>query len=186
MRKVIVDVDSILWDFQKEFNARVRAKYPEKIFPDRAPRWASMEDLFPGAEFKNLLQIFDGMAMDQEQHEPFAGAKELLATLRDKGYRVHIASNRTPQAREALVAWLDKNDLYYDAVFAAEDKSVLFDDPSIDILIDDKPSTQEDGVQRGFLVLTLEYLYNQTVKNTYKFGTLTHMNMFLLNSVKNA
>jgi phosphoglycolate phosphatase-like HAD superfamily hydrolase len=184
MRKAIVDVDSILWNFLGEMKTRMRKMYPEKTIPEEFDDWGDPESLFDTVD--EMIATFDNMHESQEQFEPFEGAVKMLQTLRDKGYRIHIASNRPPHTRDALERWLKAKNLVYDVIFAAMDKSVLFDDPSIDILIDDRPSTQLDGIERGFLVLTLDYKYNQHVERAFGFSTLGHMTTFIEKSVINA
>jgi beta-phosphoglucomutase-like phosphatase (HAD superfamily) len=184
MRKAIVDVDSILFDFMTVMKTRMRIMYPHKDIPEEFDTWAHPEDYFDS--FEEMIGLFTRIHLQQETFTPIVGAYELLQSLRQKGYSIHIASNRPPHTRQALVNWLNGHNLYYNTVFANEDKSVLFDDPKVDILIDDRPSTQEDGLRRGFTVMTLEYKYNSHVEGTHKFETLHGINMFLLNAVQDA
>jgi hypothetical protein len=179
---VIVDVDAILWDFESEMMRRLEIAFPDRKI-ERATHFKHCEQYFEN--YTDLMKFFGDMAMDQEQFKPFTGAKELLETIRDKGYFVHIASNRLPNSKRILLNWLDKHELYYDEVYADHDKTELFDNRDIVILIDDKPDTQDRGLEEGMLVLSLEYPYNQHQERVYMFSDLTNMLTFFKDHVKN-
>lgn len=182
VRVAIVDVDSILWDFLAVMKTRMREMYPDKEIPEVFDTWEHPEEFFDS--FADMIALFDNMHENQDKYSPFEGAVELLQELRDKGYFIHIASNRPAHTRDTLIKWLDEQGLIYDAVFADKDKSILFGSPEIDLLIDDAPKTQLQGLERNFLVLTLEYKYNKGIEGTYKFTDLTKMKTFIKKHVK--
>ena len=177
VRVAVVDVDSILWDFLSPMTRKMRDLFPEKVIPKEFDTWECPESYFESIQ--DMLDLFTEIHEEQDQHKPFDGAVELLQTLREKGYLIHIASNRPAHTRPVLVKWLDEQGLHYDAVFADEDKTVIFGSPEIDLLIDDAPRNQKAGLERGFKVLSLEYKYNQHMDEVIKFPTLQHMTSFI-------
>lgn len=181
-RVAVVDVDSILWDFLGVMKDKMRVMMPDKEIPEEFDTWDHPESFFDS--IKDMIALFTEMHEEQDKYQPFDGAKEMLQSLRDKGYLIHIASNRPKHTRPVLIKWLDEQELPYDFCYADEDKRVIFNSPEIEILIDDAPTNQLAGLEREFLVLTLEYKYNRHIEDTYKFGCLNSMKNFIEKSVK--
>ena len=106
VRVAVVDVDSILWDFLSPMKEKMRALMPDKEIPEVFETWEHPETFFDSLD--DMFSIFNEIHEEQDKYEPFVGARETLQLLRDKGYLIHIASNRPAHTRDVLIKWLDE------------------------------------------------------------------------------
>ena len=184
MHTVMVDVDSILWDFCREMHKRMYSLFPNKIpakYEDwDLPHWDTPKEYFTPPN--DITEFFHEIHKDQCEFHPFADAKMLLSSLKKFGYTIMIASHRKPTAQYQLEAWLKLHDLPYDSIFCGSDKTLLFQDPTMnfELLIDDCPVIQNAAIAKGITVYSLEYEYNSGNPDVYYFNHLFPMANSLL------
>lgn len=172
-----VDVDSTLWDFGDELRKRMIEDYGIDV-PDEFTDWRQPEELMESPE--QAYKLFNDIHYEQDCYKPFKSADRVLKDLRRLGYKIMIASNRIPETREQLIAWLDGNELIYDDVFCGLKKHELFDTMNIGIVVDDAPHIMEEAVKRDIDAITLQYKYNHEVRDVTKFRNLQEMHEYLI------
>jgi hypothetical protein len=149
MNKVICDVDEVLCPFSKAFYNEVKNRGYDFPVPEEWDHWNvfwlyfSKEQAFP---------IFDTIHSKQTIYAPYEDAKYLLDYLH-KHFKIIIASHRNPEYEGELKLWLDKYHLPYDEIHTSFDKSVLFTDKDVKIIIDDRPETLVLAMKAGKIAI---------------------------------
>lgn len=180
-KTALVDVDSTLWDFTGELIQRMRQRFPNKDIPDDFSTWEEPESFFDNPS--EAHELFEEIHQNQHSFGTFEGANHILNDLRSMDYHILIASNRQNYTKISLMQWLHNHKLKYDEIFCELDKSVLFKERDIDLVIDDAPYIQEEALKREIPVLTLRYKYNMNIRYTHKFDNLLSMHEFMINSM---
>ena len=156
--KLGIDLDGVIYPFNKQWENYVRGWYTtcqrDYGIPD-IPQWA--RDLmirFP----KELPRIghnwkfYEALGLSDEDFgtichqgvdegyifwvgEPYPGARPILERLRKEGHTIHIITHRF-FGRKSVVAteeWLTDNEIPFDTLTFAKDKSIV----GVDLLVDD-------------------------------------------------
>ncbi|HPE06210.1 MAG TPA: hypothetical protein PLW50_00660 [Smithellaceae bacterium] len=162
---IIVDVDETLWAFNDAL--RECAESHGYKFPTRAQctEWGSIYKYIPKPE---AIKLFDEVHEHQLDFAPFPDAREFLDTVRKQFY-VIVASHRDPSGMSVLKEWLDKYNLYYDDVFVGFDKTVLFKDPNVAVVVDDRDETLIIAKEHGLIAVGLRRPWNE-----HSFSVYTH------------
>jgi CTP-dependent riboflavin kinase len=174
MRKIIIDIDDTLWDFISVFYERMKRAYPDVAIPaDRHEfifwiRYASPETM------PHAVSIMRSIHMDQ--FSPFPEAKHFLASLKDRGFHITIASHRDKGAREATVRSLMQNNLIFDDLHLSKDKTVLFDDSWA--VVDDSSIILKKAQKAGIIGVGLKTQWNEK-EECLLFNDLTEILRFL-------
>lgn len=177
----LVDVDSTLWDFIAEMVQRMRIMFPEDDIPEQFATWEDPISYFEKPE--DAYAMFNDIHLSQDTFDTYDHANTVLKTLRSMGYYILIASNRIPESKPQLVAWLKKHNLRHNEVYCELDKRELFNSSKIDLVIDDSPYVQEAALLKNIPVLTLKFPYNEKILGTKKFNNLKDMNTYMVNSI---
>jgi hypothetical protein len=160
MKTVIVDVDSILWDFHNHFwelSIKENMNIPK-------PKYWSKWDFWEGyLTEKSFYDIVDIVHTNQINYKPFVYAGKVLELLHKKGYYIIIASHRRSNQFRTLQKWLEINDLYYDELHISYDKTKLFNE-DVKLIIDDCPSTILHSINIGKKCLSICYPWNKILK----------------------
>jgi FMN phosphatase YigB (HAD superfamily) len=153
--RVLVDVDSTLWDFAAPLYSGLSKINPEMPTPDKWDRWAFYEGYVSREQF---LDAVNNIHLNQEAYTPFITAKALLTLIYWKVDSVVIASHRNAEYKVQLLNWLDKSHLPYDELHVSHDKTVLFNDA--DLIIDDSPDTLRAAKDAGIIGIGLRFPWN--------------------------
>ena len=146
MKKIIVDIDNTLWDLSPELWEHLKAVNPKMPPPSQWFHW----DFWEGyASLRDLYRVLRKIHYQQDSYPAYPDSKPFLASLKERGFHILIASHREKGTFEPTVRWLKKHGLAFDEVHLMDDKSVLFD--SSWAIIDDSPVTLEKAAQAGIL-----------------------------------
>lgn len=178
MKKIaIIDVDETLWDFSNALYSVVRQRGYKFPPPIRWTRWNIFWDYLSKEE---MFPIFDEVHSNQCKYKPFPDAKKFLNYL-SNDYYIIIASHRNPKFKKELIKWLKMNDLHYDKVDVSYDKTKLFKDPRVSIVIDDRDETLNIAIDHNIRAMGLQRPWNiNGIKQKCKlFPTLTSIKDYL-------
>ncbi len=156
MKRIIVDIDNTLWDLAPVLRKHLLTFNPSIPPLEEWSRWDFWRGYVPDKVFYGALEQIH---LRQDRYEPFAESRTFLATLKEWGLYVIIASHRHNSALGPTVRWLNKNDLPFDEVHLSYDKSVLF--PGSWALVDDSPAVLEKAREAGILRVRLRYPWNE-------------------------
>jgi hypothetical protein len=181
MPKIVVDVDETLWSFSRAFYNSVRRHGYDIPVPKEWHYWSIFWLYIPK---KDAFPIFDEIHSHQTNYKPYADARKFLKSLHKMGYEIIIASHRNPKYKDELRKWLDKNKLPYDYIHTSYDKTALFDDPEIKIVVDDRSETLEIALKKGKVALGLVKPWNKKCgAHLNLFETLTDIGNHITNLV---
>ena len=155
-RRIIVDIDNILWHLAPELWEALKKVNPEMPPPAEWDSRRSIERFMPIKEFFRVLK---DIHMRQESYPPFPDAESFLRTLKEKGFYLVIASHRSTDTYEPTVNWMKKNRLAHDEIHLSYDKSVLF--PDSIALVDDSPLNLRKALEAGILGTGLLFPWNE-------------------------
>ena len=143
---MIVDIDNTLWDLSPELWAQLKAYNPKMPPPSQWHHWDFWEE---HVTLRDLFRALSKVHNQQDMYLPYPDSKAFLASLKERGFYILIASHREKGAMDPTVRWLKKHGLVFDEVHLMDDKSVLFD--SSWAIIDDSPVTLEKAAEAGIL-----------------------------------
>jgi hypothetical protein len=152
--RVIIDVDSTLWDFATTLYYEITKEVPVFPTPDKWDKWAFYKGYLTDSKF---YEIVDCVHSNQLNYPPFMTAKLMLETIRRRADIV-IATHRNQKHKVALLEWLDKYQLPYNELHVSKDKTVLFND--VDLVIDDYAETLKKARDSGVIGIGLRYPWN--------------------------
>lgn len=155
MKKIIVDIDNTLWDLAPVFFEYLQKYNPEIPVEDLKRGETRLKGYIPR---EDLFGVLKEIHMRQDEFEPYPDAKEFLASLKEMGLYIIIASLRDEEAREATEQWLKKYDLVYDELHLSNDKTVLF--PQAWAIVDDSTWTLDKAAEAGIVRTGLVNVWN--------------------------
>jgi riboflavin kinase, archaea type len=117
-----------------------------------------------------------GIHMDQDQFSPFPEAGHFLASLKDRGFHITIASHRDKEATDATARWLMQNNLVFDDLHISNDKTVLFDDSWA--VVDDSSIILGKAIKAGIIGVGLKTQWNEE-EDCLLFKDLTEILRYL-------
>lgn len=144
MKKIIVDIDNTLWNLAPVFFEYLKKYNPEIPVEDLKRGETRLKGYIPRDD---LFGVLKEIHMRQDEFEPYPEAREFLASLKENGFYIIIASIRDEEARESTERWLRKYDLPYDELHLSNDKTVLFNDAWA--IVDDSTWTLDKAAQAG-------------------------------------
>ncbi|MGD0282033.1 MAG: hypothetical protein ABSB95_06690 [Dissulfurispiraceae bacterium] len=178
----IVDIDNTLWQFCEPFYFELLKI--NKNFPsiDAWTHWDIWEGYCSREEFYGAVNTIHSR-QDSDTYLPYPDAKVFLASLREKGYHITIASHRSPDYREQTEKWLNKHGLIYDDLHLSFHKTSLINE-SIDIVVDDHPEVLGKAVEKGVRAMGLLFPWNREhSKNGFKLcNSLSEILSYILSS----
>jgi hypothetical protein len=162
----IVDVDETLWGFNSALReCALSHGYPFPTMKE-CNSWGAIYDFIPKPE---AIKLFDEVHENQLKYAPFPDAKEFLEFMCHHFY-VIVASHRNPDHLPQLKDWLEINKLKHNEISVSFDKTVLFDNPKVAVVIDDRDETLSIAMDRGKIAVGLRRPWNQNAvhKANYK------------------
>jgi hypothetical protein len=98
--------------------------------------------------------------MEQDGFCPYDDAEPFLASLKERGFYVIVASHRQKGTLGAAERWLRKNKLTYDRIHLSYDKTILFDDCWG--VVDDSPVILRKARNAGIVRVGLKNPWNES------------------------
>jgi hypothetical protein len=162
-KTAFIDIDNTLWQFCDVFYEEL--KKINKDFPTRE-NWTHF-NIWEG--FCTEQQFFDAINsihQRQDSHEflPYPEAKGFLGTLKEHGYRITIASHRSPDFMPQTERWLKKHGLIYDEIHLSYHKIQLINRETT-VVVDDSPNVLERAVKYGAMATGLLFPWNVDYRN---------------------
>lgn len=157
----VIDVDNTLWRFDAVLRMELYQLNPNSIIPHEWDDWEEPLDYCDSEE--QFLEICNKISLNHLKYCPFFEAKKILQTLKKNGYEICIATHRNPKTGAILIKWLNKHNLLYDSLYMGKDKTILFNNPKIKLVIDDCPEIQQKtfNIPHDIKVMGLKYKYNE-------------------------
>jgi len=165
-RKIIVDIDNTLWEFAPVLYECLKEVSPSILPMDKWGGWKFWEKEMDTRTFYKVLK---GIHMRQEEFLPYPDATQFVISLKERGFRILIASHREEEAYEPTIRWLRKYELVFDELHILDDKSVLFDGAFG--IVDDSPVTLTKAMKAGIVTTGLAFPWNRGL-GCPLFGTL--------------
>jgi hypothetical protein len=156
VKKIIVDIDNTLWDFAPVLYESIRVINPRIPPPAEWSLWDFWRSYLSSHQ---LYAVIRDIHMEQDSYPVYPDAASFLASLKDLGLHIIIASHREKGTLEATTRWLVKHCLLFDEVHLSHDKSVLFNDSWA--IIDDSPVTLEKAAEFGIVSAGLRTPWNR-------------------------
>lgn len=155
---VVIDVDSILWDFMRPIAGWTGIPYERLV-----ARWDSIRDEVDHAHIPQLfMRAFSLRAMRDQG--PLPGAVESVERLAGKGRRIILMTDRPTETAEDLIIWLADNGVpWHELRCGSGCKVEVATERGLRVIVDDKPATLERAHGAGMHALTLTYPYNREV-----------------------
>jgi hypothetical protein len=122
-------------------------------------KWDSWDFWFPYVGPKQAYTVIDGIHLEQEHFSPYADAAWFLASLKERGFHVIVASHRQRGALEPTARWLRKHSIAYDEIHLSRDKTILFD--TCWGIVDDSPVTLAKARDAGIVRVGLRNPWNE-------------------------
>jgi len=156
MKKIAVDIDNTLWDFSPVFWDKLRKINPAIVPPAIWNRWDFWDTYVTK---KQIYGAIKEIHLKQDRYLPFDGARPFLASLKDRGFYIIIASHRAPEARSVTAKWLEEHGLVHDELHLSNDKSIIFKD--LCAVVDDSPSVLDRAKDAGIVRVGLRRPWNK-------------------------
>lgn len=158
-RTSIVDIDNTLWRFCDAFYVEL-LKINKNFPPINAwTHWDIWEGYCSKQDFYGAVNAIHAK-QDSDDYLPFPDAKGFLSALRENGYRITIASHRSPEYREQTERWLNRHGLLYDELHLSFHKTRLIN-ATTDVVVDDHPEVLEKAVENGVMAAGLLFPWNR-------------------------
>jgi hypothetical protein len=155
MDKIIVDIDNTLWNFAAALYNCLKEANLAVPTPDG---WYEWEFWTPYISEKHVYSAIDRIHLEQDRFSPYPDAARFLATLKERGFYIVIASHRRQDTLDPTVRWLERNNLTYDEVHLSYDKTVLFDGSWG--IVDDSPTALNKAREAGIVRTGLRHPWN--------------------------
>jgi len=156
VKKIIVDIDNTLWNFAPLLYERIKEVNPRILPPEEWRLWDFWRTYVSSQQ---LYTIIRDLHMEQDLYPVYPDSSGFLASLKDLGLYIIIASHREKGTLDATTRWLVKHSLTFDEVHLSHDKSVLFHDSWA--IIDDSPVTLEKAADFGIVRAGLRTPWNE-------------------------
>ena len=171
----IVDVDEILWPLHDAVYAtgeELGIRIPKR---HECTGW---DTIYKYAGKEAVTKVFNEVHSRQCSYRPYPEAEGFLKFMKSR-YHVVIASHRLEKYKLELIEWLDANNLVYDEVVVSADKTTLFDDPRVAVVVDDRADTIVAALKRGKMGVGLRKPWNRDRVPAQLFDTLPDIEEFL-------
>jgi hypothetical protein len=179
MDKIIVDIDNTLWDLAPVLYARIREVNPHMPPPAEWDNWDFWQ---PYVSPKEAYAVLHNIHLEQEKFTPYDDAPWFLASLKERGFHIIVASHRQMGALDATARWLRRNGLAHDEIHLSHDKTVLFDDCWG--VVDDSPITLSKARDAGIVRTGLRNPWNEREDHPL-FDSLVEILRYLKEQARN-
>jgi 5' nucleotidase, deoxy (Pyrimidine), cytosolic type C protein (NT5C) len=171
-KTAIVDIDNTLWQFCDAFSEELRKINPAFPLPGQWNTWNFFVGYCTEEQFMGAVDAVH-RKQDSDAYQPYPEAKGFLRTLKERGFRVVIASHRKTEMQGPTEQWLKKHELAYDELHLSFDKTVLFGDAAV--VVDDAPHTLEKAVEHKAIGAGLLFPWNRAYAGN-GFGLFEDLN----------
>ena len=180
--KAVIDVDNticeysfVLYDELNKINKRIP-------LPIDWNDWNFYKGIITDEEFYRAADLAQDRIMECGV---VPGAAEFLLALSSLGYEIVIASHRQNENRVLLEKWLTKGGIPYDSIHISFDKSVLFDDNSVRLVVEDSPVVIKESCKRGIITIGIRRPWNRHLKEKNLFMVNNFVSIiFLTNNLE--
>jgi len=174
-KTAVVDIDNTLWQFCDALYDELKKINEHFPPPVGWTDWNLWERYCTKNEFFGAINTIHSN-QDSKRYLPYPDASEFLLTLRESGYRITIASHRSPDYRSQTETWLARHGLIYDDLHLSYHKTQLFD-MFTSVVIDDAPQVLEKAIENGAMAIGLSFPWNEVYSgNGFKFfNSLTNI-----------
>jgi FMN phosphatase YigB (HAD superfamily) len=152
----IVDVDETLWAFHDAVFAtgsEMGVRIPKRR---ECTGW---EAIYKYSGQDQVIEVFNRVHSHQCSYNPYPYAEQFLKFMKSK-FHVIIASHRKDEYRAELVEWLKIHDLVYDEVVVSSDKTSMFDNPRVAVVVDDRADTINAALAKNKIGVGLRKPWN--------------------------
>ncbi|RMG00414.1 MAG: hypothetical protein D6726_11275 [Nitrospirae bacterium] len=163
IKTAVVDIDNTLWQFCDALFEKLRYINPEFPPVSEWRDWDFWEDHCSEKEFFKAISSIH-LNQDSPEYTPYPDARDFLLSLKQRGYRVVIASHRDGDARVPTENWLKKHHLFYDELHLSYDKTTIFGKETA-IVVDDAPHILEKATMMGISSAGLMFPWNKEYGN---------------------
>lgn len=113
MVSIYIDMDDVLCESNETFLTVLEKRFNKKVHYDQITTFDLKQSF--GLTDEEFNDFFDLIHEPEEmiQHKPVQGAKALLDTWDEKGYRINILTGRPVAAQPVSLEWLDKHQFKY-------------------------------------------------------------------------
>ena len=157
----ICDVDETLFGFNSALRACAISHGYRFPTMEECTHWNAVYDFIPKHE---AIKLFDEVHKHQCDYAPYPDAKEFLHFMW-KHFYVIIASHRDTDHEPQLREWLRMNDLLYDKIDVSFDKTRLFTNPLVKVVVDDRDETLRIAMDAGITAIGLRRPWNENSKD---------------------
>lgn len=170
--KAIIDVDNTLCEYSfvlyDELN-KINDKVP---LPIDWNNWNFYKGLISDEDFYKAADLAQERIMECGM---VPGANKFTRVLSDLGYEIVIASHRQDNNKILLEKWLMKKGIKYDEIHISFDKTVLFEDESTRLVVEDSPVVIKESCKRGITTIGIRRPWNRNMKekNLYMVNDYT-------------
>lgn len=157
-KKIIVDIDNTLWYFAPILYEKLKAINNNIPEIEEWKEWNFWEGYISRKDFyKSINEIH----INQHKYGVFDDAKEFLEYLKyDMKYEIIIASHRIEASKQSTITWLNKHNLYFDSIHLSNNKTILFNDVTVDGIVDDAPDIIEKANNKNIKAFGIKYPWN--------------------------
>jgi len=167
-----VDIDGVLADYPRSFLEYINQELNTDFDSDNIVKYNIYEQFGISTELGMKLKDRYRQSGQKRFIPVVDGAKEMLADLREQGYKIVLLTARPYQKYNRIFSdtmeWLEKNDLVYDAIIFDEDKEERllkeFGNNRVDFFIEDVASNANAISTLGAKCLLVDKPYNQDSK----------------------
>jgi len=170
--KVMIDVDNTLCEYSFVLYDELNKINEEVPLPIDWNDWNFYKGLISDEDFYKAADLAQNRIMECNM---VPGAKEFTQILSDLGYEIIIASHRQDESKLLLEKWLMKNGIKYNKIHISFDKTVLFGDEGVLLVVEDSPVVIKESCGRGITTLAIRRPWNRGLKdkNLYMINDYT-------------
>jgi hypothetical protein len=172
----IIDIDNTLWQFCDAFYEELKKVNKNFPTPDQWTHWDLWERYCSKDDFWGAINTIH-FNQDSDKYFPYPEAKAFLSILKEKGYHITIASDRSPDYRKQTERWLEKHGLLYDDLLLTFHKAKLFD-MFTNVVVDDSPQVLKRAVESGAMATGLVFPWNRAYADS-RFRLFNNLNEVL-------
>ena len=181
--KAVIDVDNTICEYSFVLYDELNKINEQIPLPIDWNDWNFYKGIISDEEFYKAADLAQNRIMECSV---VPGAREFLVALSNLGYEIVIASHRQNESKVLLEKWLMKNGMTYDSIHISFDKTVLFDDNSVGLVVEDSPVVIKESCKRGILTIGIRRPWNRHLKekNLFMINNYTWISPYVMKYAK--
>jgi hypothetical protein len=174
-KTAFVDIDNTLWQFCDVLYEDLRKINRDFPAIEHWTGWDIWQGYCSEEDFYGAVNAIH-RRQDSDAFRPYPEAQGFLSALRQHGFRIIIASHRSPEFMAQTERWLKKHDLAYDDLHLSYQKTDLITSETT-VVVDDSPHVLEKALEHGVLATGLLFPWNRAYAgNGFRlYGNLSEM-----------